>query len=90
MTDLAIPAPANTATLPAQHFDPTGGRLVAWAAALHAAHQIGTALCQTSFVPTAFRGKPEEAAAMILYGDELGLTPGTSLQVAAPPGAALR
>lgn len=81
MTELATYTPAaNTATMPAQHFDPTGGRLVAWAAALHAAHQIGTALCQTSFVPAAFRGKPEEAAAMILYGDELGLTPGTSLQ----------
>lgn len=60
--------------------DPTGGRLVAWAAGLSAAHQIGTALCGTSFVPKDFRGKPEEAAAAILYGDEIGLSPTQSLQ----------
>ncbi|MFM1964916.1 MAG: Gordonia phage [Actinomycetota bacterium] len=60
--------------------DPTGGRLVAWAASLSAAHQIGTALCSTTFVPQHFRNKPEEAAAAILYGDEIGLTPTQSLQ----------
>lgn len=60
--------------------DPTGGRLVAWAASLSAAHQIGTALCSTTFVPQHFRGKPEEAAAAILFGDEIGLTPTQSLQ----------
>lgn len=59
--------------------DPTGGRLVAWAASLKAAHQIGAALCNTSFVPASFKGKPEEAAAAILYGDEIGLTPTQSL-----------
>ena len=60
--------------------DPTGGRLVAWAASLKAAHQIGAALCNTSFVPQTFKGKPEEAAAAILFGDEIGLTPTQSLQ----------
>ncbi len=60
--------------------DPTGGRLVAWAEGLAAAHRIGTALCQTTFVPAHFRGKPEEAAAAILYGDEIGFTPTQSLQ----------
>lgn len=60
--------------------DPTGGRLVAWAAGLSAAHQIGTALCSTSFVPKEFKGRPEEAAAAILYGDEIGLSPTQSLQ----------
>jgi hypothetical protein len=60
--------------------DPTGGRLVAWAEGLAAAHRIGAALCQTSFVPQQFRGKPEEAAAAILYGDEIGFTPTQSLQ----------
>lgn len=60
--------------------DPTGGRLVAWAAGLHAAHQLGSALCETSFVPKEFRSKPAEAAAAILYGDEIGLTPTQSLQ----------
>jgi len=79
MTELtAYEAPATV-----EHFtytDPTGGRLVAWAEGLAAAHRIGTALCQTSFVPTHFRGKPEEAAAAILYGDEIGFTPTQAMQ----------
>lgn len=62
------------------YVDPTGGRLVAWADGLAAAHRIGSALCQTAFVPASFRGKPEEAAAAILYGDEIGLTPTQALQ----------
>jgi hypothetical protein len=60
--------------------DPTGGRLVAWASGLHAAHQIATALCQTTFVPKHFRGAPEEAAAAILFGDEIGLSPTNALR----------
>jgi hypothetical protein len=60
--------------------DPTGGRLQAWALSLTAASQIGRALCSTSFVPATFRGKPEEAAAAILFGDEIGFTPTQSLQ----------
>lgn len=60
--------------------DPTGGRLVAWAEGLAAAHRIGSALCQTAFAPTHFRGKPDEAAAAILYGDEIGFTPTQALQ----------
>ncbi len=76
MTDLAIPE-RPAALTPA---DPTGGRLIAWAEGLTAAHRIGSALCQTAFVPVAFRGKPEESAAAILYGDEIGLTPTMALQ----------
>ena len=70
----ATPTPITYAT------DPTGGRLIAWADGLAAAHRIGSALCQTAFVPASFRGKPEEAAAAILYGDEIGLTPTQALQ----------
>ena len=76
MTELATYTPAATYAAT----DPTGGRLIAWADGLAAAHRIGSALCQTAFVPTAFRGKPEEAAAAILYGDEIGLTPTQALQ----------
>ena len=79
MTELATYTPAAT-PLPTVYADPTGGRLIAWADGLAAAHRIGSALCQTAFVPTAFRGKPEEAAAAILYGDEIGLTPTQALQ----------
>ena len=60
--------------------NPTGGRLVAWAEALGSAHQLGTALSGTTFVPAVFRGKPDECSAAILMGDELGLTPMQSLQ----------
>lgn len=70
-----IPAPlAHGAT------DPTGGRLVAWARGMQAAHQIGSALCETAFVPQAFRNKPEDAAAAILFGDEIGFTPTQALR----------
>lgn len=51
-----------------------------WAANLAAAHQIGSALCGTSFAPVHFRGKPDEAAAAILYGSEVGFTPTQALQ----------
>lgn len=54
--------------------------LVVWAEKLAAAHRIAVALCNTSFVPAAFRGKPEEGSAAILYGDELGFSPMSSLQ----------
>ena len=60
--------------------DPTGGRLVAWAEGLQAAAQLATALAETSFVPDHFRGKPEECAAAILCGDELGLSPTQALR----------
>lgn len=60
--------------------DPTGGRLIAWSQAARSAAALGTSLSQTSFVPAVFRGKPEECAAAILYGDEIGLTPMQALQ----------
>ena len=71
--DMTIPTPTGVS-------DPTGGRLIAWAEGLAAAHRIGAALCQTAFSPAQFRGKPEEAAAAILYGDEVGFSPTMALQ----------
>lgn len=43
------------------------------------AFDIATKLCKTSFVPSAYRGKPEEALAAIVMGGELGLGPMQSL-----------
>lgn len=60
--------------------DPTGGRLVAWALAAKAAHQLAVALSETSFVPAAFAGNPGDATAAILMGDELGLSPIAALR----------
>lgn len=77
MTELAIREDAELGTFDG---DPTGGRLVAWAASLAAAHRIGMALCETSFCPQHFRGKADEAAAAILFGDEIGLTPTQALR----------
>jgi hypothetical protein len=74
---MAVPAPTFEQAMPT---DPTGGRLVAWAAGLFAAKQLGDALCQTTFAPKEFRGKAEDAAAAILHGDEVGLSPMQSLQ----------
>lgn len=54
--------------------------LVKQAQALDAAHKIGTALANTAMVPQTFRGKPDDAAAAILYGAELGLKPTQALQ----------
>lgn len=75
-----IPAEAGYATLTATAPDPTGGRLVAWHGAAVAAASLASALCRTSFVPKAFAGKPEETAAALLLGDELGLSPLAALR----------
>src|SRR5664279_588963 len=60
--------------------DPTGGRLVAWAEAAHAANQLAKALSRTSFVPAVFKGNEFDATAAILMGDEVGLSPLAALR----------
>lgn len=47
---------------------------------LAAALQIATALVKTPFVPVHFRGKPEDAAAAVLYGATIDMDPVTALQ----------
>lgn len=54
--------------------------LVKQAKAMDAAHRLATALCNTKMVPETFRGKPDDGAAAILYGAELGLKPQQALQ----------
>lgn len=46
-----------------------------WAQELDAAYQLAQMVCQTSFAPQHFRGKPEEAATAMLYGHTIGLPP---------------
>jgi hypothetical protein len=75
MNEVAIRETGSVATV-----DPTGGRLVAWAAAAGAANQLAKALAKTSFVPTAFQGKEYDATAAIIMGDELGLSPLAALR----------
>lgn len=82
MTELATRNTGALDTSPAAILAaPASGtvKLAEWAQELTAAHQLGTALCQTDFVPKDFRGKPEAAAAAILAGKALGLDPMNAL-----------
>lgn len=79
MTEIAIrnDQPAEVAVLA-----PTGAvaTLAQWAGEARAAHTLATSLCNTSFVPDHFKGKPAEATAAILTGHELGLSPMAALR----------
>jgi hypothetical protein len=75
VTELAVRQDNTPAAI-----DPTGGRLVAWAGAATAAHQLATSLSRTSFVPKAFQGNAADATAAIMLGDELGLSPIAALR----------
>ncbi len=55
-------------------------RILKQAAAMDAAHKLGTALSGTNMVPAHFQGKPDDATAAILYGSELGMSAIQSLQ----------
>lgn len=76
MTDLTPYDPRGEVA----HVDPTGGRLVAWAEAASAAHSLAKSLSGTTFVPRHFQGKPGDATAAIILGDELGLSPLSALR----------
>lgn len=67
MTEVAVVAPPNTALT----------NFVTEAAQVY---EIAKALANTSFVPTAMRGKPQEITGAILFGRELDLDPMTALQ----------
>ena len=52
----------------------------AWADDLKAAYGVAVRLVETSFVPDSYKGKPEEAAAAIMTGQEIGLSPLAALR----------
>ena len=54
--------------------------LMLWAMDAAEAYKVAVSLCKTSFVPSTLRGKPEEAAAAILTGAEMGLSPMAALR----------
>jgi hypothetical protein len=78
MTDIAIPD-EPTAELQPYH-EASIARLEAWARQAVAVRQIADGIVNTSFVPAAYRGKPDEATAAILAGAELGFDPMASLR----------
>lgn len=78
---------------------PTGAAasLVSWAQEADAAYLLAERLVATSFCPIQYRGKPAEAAAAMLAGSELGLSPMAALKafdviqgIAAPRAITLR
>lgn len=77
-SELSVLPPAQPVSLHARQM------LMAHAEMMQQAHQLATAMCNTQMVPTRFRGKPDDGAAAILYGSELGLTPIQSLQRIVP------
>ncbi|NUR08980.1 MAG: hypothetical protein HOQ45_18485 [Nocardioidaceae bacterium] len=81
MTDIAIRDTDTTEVAVAEYTpQPRIAGLVAWAEEARAAHSIAQSLARTSFVPAAFKGKPEEITAAILTGNEMGLSPMASLR----------
>lgn len=55
-----------------------------WTDILEQVAILSTKIAQTDFVPDAYRGKPGQIAATILYGRELGLPPMTALATTHP------
>jgi hypothetical protein len=85
VTEVAIREENNVAHVPAQRAAvapavSAPSALVQWAEDARTAAGIATSLAQTSFVPTAFRGKIPEITAVILAGQELGLPPVAALR----------
>ena len=76
MTDVAIPRDAAAIERPMIIDSPLGK----FVADLHAAYTVAQSLAKTSFVPAQFKGKPEEVAAAICVGAEIGLSPMASLR----------
>lgn len=78
MTDVAVRADQHLAVPTGT--EPATAQLVQWAQAADAAGRFAEVVCNTSAVPQAYRGKPAEAAAAILAGAEVGLSPMASLR----------
>jgi hypothetical protein len=78
MTDLAVPV-ATGAELQTYQ-DANIARLGRWAEQADAAVRIADVVAGSTMCPQAYRGKPNEAAAAILAGAELGFDPMASLR----------
>lgn len=55
-------------------------KLARWAQDARQAHSVGVSLSRTAFVSSTLKGKPEEIAAAILTGQEIGLDPMSALR----------
>jgi hypothetical protein len=77
MTDIEI---RNQQTAVETYSNNAMDRLGRWLQQADAVFAIAERICDTSFVPTAYRKKPAEAAAAMLAGAELGFDPMASLR----------
>ena len=57
---------------------------------MNAAHQLAAAMCASELVPAVYRGKPDNGAAAILYGAELGAPELQRMLEAGPDGRLAR
>lgn len=80
MTELAIRTDASPMAAVASYQDAAVHRLGEWARSADAAYTVAERLVQSSFVPSSFQRKPVEAAAAILAGAEVGLSPMAALR----------
>ena len=92
-----VPDHPNHAPAVRDHQSVAVERLTEWAHSAQAAMQVAEGLSRSSFVPSQFRGKPEDATAAILSGLEVGLQPMQALRAfdiiqgsAAPKAITLR
>lgn len=92
MSELTTYQPRTELTAPS-----AAHALVEWAQSADAAYHLAQKIISTSFCPQQFRNKPAEAAAAMLAGAEVGLSPMTALRafdviqgVAAPRAITLR
>ncbi|GAA3962838.1 hypothetical protein [Gordonia caeni] len=79
-TELAEIDPAASVLPAATPTADATATLLQHAQTMQAAHQLATALCSSELVPAMYRGKPDNGAAAILYGAELGLSPIQAMQ----------
>jgi hypothetical protein len=77
MTEIAMRDEQNAVAV---YTDNAMDRLGRWLQQADAVFAIAQKVCGTSFAPAAYRGKPDEAAAAMLAGAELGFDPMTSLR----------
>lgn len=81
MTDITTYAPQPAQLQSVADFQTRAvQQLAEWAQSADAAIRIAHQLAQSSFVPLSLRGKPQEIAAAILAGSEVGLSPMASIR----------
>lgn len=81
MSEIALRSDYVPQHLPVvSNIPPAARGLVEWAESASAAYELARRLVGTAFAPAQYKGKPEEAAAAMLAGADVGLSPLASLR----------